>query len=409
MIYLLIFIYLLFLSIHFDILENRGNKWMHYRIAVVLLILVAGLRWRVGSDTVVYVQDFVYSHDLFHLQWSDFASVGRMPFWVLLNAICKTIWNDFLLLQFVVAAFTLGVTGYFIKKVCPSLCFFVLLCYFIGGRYSSLQMELLRESMAVGFYLLGILSINEKQNRYLLYFLCAIMFHIFAFIAVAILLGVLYAIPRSNILRVSICLACLIFAIVGGDIFISIVQNGFINYVPNDEISSMILTYSMSSNYGNIGKSIVNYLWLIVQFLAYIFMLYKVEKIFPEYIYLERNLFKAGIFICITLLCLRYSFLIVYRIGLNYNYFFTCFLAVVFAKELLINRVKQRLLVFGLLLIIPLFFSLKLYIEDDYMYENNKWYSRYYPYSTILDKTFVREREMLHGFRGCAYTKETDY
>ena len=74
MIYLFIFIYLLFLSIHYDILENKKYKWTHFKIVITLLILLAGLRWRVGSDTVVYASDFYFSHDLFHLELSDFDS-----------------------------------------------------------------------------------------------------------------------------------------------------------------------------------------------------------------------------------------------------------------------------------------------------------------------------------------------
>ena len=116
MIYLIVFIYLLYLSIHYDILENNSYKWTHYKIVVTLLILVAGLRWRIGSDTVGYASEFYLSHDLFHLEWGDFESPMRMPLWVLLNATCKSIWNDFLLVQFVVAAFGIGMIGHFIRK-----------------------------------------------------------------------------------------------------------------------------------------------------------------------------------------------------------------------------------------------------------------------------------------------------
>lgn len=59
MIYLIVFIYLLYLSVRYDILGREDYRWTHYRIAVTLLILVAGLRWRVGSDTVSYASDFI--------------------------------------------------------------------------------------------------------------------------------------------------------------------------------------------------------------------------------------------------------------------------------------------------------------------------------------------------------------
>ena len=184
MIYLIVFIYLLYLSVRYDILGREDYRWTHYRIAVTLLILVAGLRWRVGSDTVSYASDFYFSHDLFHLEWSDFESVMKMPLWVLLQATCKTIWNDFLLFQFVVAAFGIGMIAYFIKKVCPSLCFFILLCFFIG-RYTATSMEHMRGSLSIIFFLLGILAVNDgKTKKFLLYFLVAVLFHVFTIFAV---------------------------------------------------------------------------------------------------------------------------------------------------------------------------------------------------------------------------------
>ena len=47
MIYLIVFIYLLYLSVRYDILGREDYRWTHYRIAVTLLILVAG-RLRYG-------------------------------------------------------------------------------------------------------------------------------------------------------------------------------------------------------------------------------------------------------------------------------------------------------------------------------------------------------------------------
>lgn len=412
MIYLFIFIYLLYLSIHYDILENRDYKWTNYKIAIALLILVAGLRWRVGSDTVIYAQEFVQSHDLFHLRWDDLASLGRMPLWVLLNAICKSIWNDFLLVQFIVAAFSISVTGYFIKKVCPSLCFFILLCYYIGGRYSSLHLELLRESMAVSFYLLGLLAINkEKYKLALLYSFLAMMFHIFAFASVLIFVVVNYLIPRNRLVRFSICVVALSLTLLNDDFVISFVENYMEFLSVNEEIELTILGYASSEDYGNIDKSIVNYSWLIIQFFAYIIMMYKCKNIYTNFILFRRELFNSGMLICIVLLCLKYSFLILYRIGLNYNYFFTCVVAVMFTKGILIEKIKksQRAFVYFMLILFPLFFCCKFYFSKDYVYEFNYWYSRYYPYSSVLDKTFDYNREKLHNNRGVGYSEINDY
>lgn len=412
MIYLFIFIYLLFLSIHYDILENKKYKWTHFKIVITLLILVAGLRWRVGSDTVLYAQEFYQCHDLFHLEWADFETVGRMPLWVLLNAACKTVWNDFLLVQFVVAAFSIGVTGYFIKKVCPSLSFFVLLCYCLGAHYTLMHIELLRESVAVCFYLLGILAVNEKKNKQaLLFCLLAVMFHVFAIVSIVIFVICYYLLPQNAILRLFFCFMLLLLTLLNNDFVVSLVENSVGLYSVNEELSSIVLVYATSDRLGNADKSIINYMGLIVQFFAYLFMLYKIRNISLNYILLKRYLFDTGVFVCIVLLCVRYSFAIAYRVAVDYNYFFTCFLSVVFTKVMLIDKIRneQRIFVYFILLLVPFFLSCRIYWGEDQLYENNRFYSRYYPYSSIFDRNFNFEREKLHQLRGGGYSKENDY
>lgn len=411
MIYLFIFIYLLFLSIHYDILENRKYKWTHYKIVITLLVLVVGLRWRVGADTVFYVQDFTSCHDLFHLEWGDFESVRRMPLWVLLNALCKTIWDDFLLVQFIIAAFTLGVIAYFIKNLCPSLCFFVLLCYFISVKFTLMHMDLLRESVAVGFYLLAILSFNKKRiTLSLIYVIVAIMFHVFASIAVLFFIFYHYFLPRDYVGRFFVCFALLMLTILNNDFLTSVLVSSLGGYDTDGEALLIVLDYASSDKHGNVDKTIINYIWLVIQFSAYLYMLYKCEKVYSKYILLNEDVFNTLIFVSVSILCLKYSVSIFYRIGENYNYFITCILSVMFTKDVLIGKVIkiQRVFVFIIFLLIPLSISFKQYIFKEPQFDN-RWYSRYYPYSSVFNKFIDPSREKQHQLRGGGYSEEDNY
>lgn len=390
----------------------KGRRDLHFKIAITLLILVAGLRWRIGSDTVIYAHDFVQCHDLFHLELSDFESLTYMPLWVLLNATCKTVWNDFVLVQFVIATFSLIVSWYFIRKVCPSLQFFVLLCYYIGGRFTSLNMELLRESIAVSFYLLGILSINEKRMKCAL--LCAflsVMSHVFATVAIILFIICYYLLPRNNILRLVICVIVFFIVVFNKDFLTLFVQDNIILFPVKEEIMLKVLNYATSDRYGNIDRMSINYISLVMHFIVYVFMFYKCRNIYSKFILLRRDLFDTLIFICIILLLCKFSLGILYRIGVNYHYYFTCLLAVMFTKGLLIDTIKkkQRVLVYLILLIIPLVFTCRTYLVFDFMYDSIRWYSRYYPYSSVFDKTMNIKRERLHQYRGCGYTENEDY
>lgn len=413
MIYLFIFIYLLFLSIHYDILENKKYKWTHFKIVITLLILLAGLRWRVGSDTVVYASDFYFSHDLFHLELSDFDSVNKMPFWVILNAFCKTIWDDFLLVQFIVAVFSLSVSGYFIKKICPSFCFFVLFCYFIS-RFTALQMEVMRESIAVSFCLLGILYFNEKKYKNALVFsVFSVMSHVFAVVAILVFIVCYYCLPKNIIFRMFLCFILLLIVLLENDIIIYLIVNSIGGYFFNEEIVLRILGYTNSDMYGNAEKSALNYISLILYIVSYSIMLYKVRgKYLNSNINLNKKIFDVCVFICMYLLCIRFSFAIVYRIGLNYYYYFTCILSVAFLKVVLLNRInkKQRILFFCFFIIVPICLSYRSYFTLNL--ESGAeilQYKKYYPYSSVFDRNFDKERERLYQIRGEGFSRYNDY
>ena len=53
MIYFVIGFYLLFLAFKYDVYgsKNESAKKFHYYFALIILILLAGLRYRIGGDT----------------------------------------------------------------------------------------------------------------------------------------------------------------------------------------------------------------------------------------------------------------------------------------------------------------------------------------------------------------------
>lgn len=100
--------------------------------------------------------------------------------------------------------------SYFIKKVCPSLCFFILLCFFIG-RYTATSMEHMRGSLSIIFFLLGILAVNDgKTKKFLLYFLVAVLFHVFTIFAVFLFVIGYYLIPRKPAIYWLLCVAMIV-------------------------------------------------------------------------------------------------------------------------------------------------------------------------------------------------------
>lgn len=160
-----------------------------------------------------------------------------------------------------------------------------------------------------------------------------------------------------------LCFILLLIVLLENDIIIYLIVNSIGGYFFNEEIVLRILGYTNSDMYGNAEKSALNYISLILYIVSYSIMLYKVRgKYLNSNINLNKNIFDVCVFICMYLLCIRFSFAIVYRIGLNYYYYFTCILSVAFLKVVLLNRInkKQRILFF-------LFFY-----NSSYMFELSK-------------------------------------
>lgn len=60
MIYLFIFMYLLICVILYDVYERKLHLRANYIVLYFLFTLIAGLRWRLGVDTVNYMNFFQY-------------------------------------------------------------------------------------------------------------------------------------------------------------------------------------------------------------------------------------------------------------------------------------------------------------------------------------------------------------
>ena len=105
MIYLVVTILLLFLSFHYDYNEKTKNKDFWYLVCLVTFILIVGLRWRLGVDTPNYIDRFYHEYPtLDKLSWDDF-SIGKDPFFVIINSLVKTAGGRFYVVQLIQSTF----------------------------------------------------------------------------------------------------------------------------------------------------------------------------------------------------------------------------------------------------------------------------------------------------------------
>lgn len=161
------------------------NKY--YWFECFVLILLMGLRYRVGGDSIRYEAYFL-AHPTFaeYLQdksWLD--NQGFQPFWTIFQAICKSITDDFIIVQLLHSMFVNGIVFYFANRYVKARFTFIVLYYFLLYPYFS--SEIMRESIAVSIFLLSYQYLVTK--RYLKYFIfcfLAFMFHASASIMISL-------------------------------------------------------------------------------------------------------------------------------------------------------------------------------------------------------------------------------
>lgn len=391
MIYIVLFIYYVCLALVYDIGRYRRHRLLHFFVALILMILVSGLRYRIGSDTVVYMDDFKHYPDLFHLRWKDFSDVRYEPFWVLLNVCCKTVCNDFFLVQCVVSTIHIAIWGKFVKKVCPTLCFSMILFYYMF-EYIKQNMEVMREAMALAFFLLAILALNERKTwKVVLNIIVAFLFHKFSLVVFVLFCGfyLVYSLKKLYVLPV------IAFFIV-----MPIIQRdwvfGIIGRILSLEstFTKEVISYATSETYTMTEYNWKGVLSIFLLIFVYIFMNLKCRREYGFYIQLDEKIFESTIYFSVLLISLQYSFMIIFRL---YDYFqtFTSLLIIItFIKSVRTYSLNKRFLLYILFLSVPSFFTIRRYQYGFDLNPNVASYLRYYPYSSILNPKEDRDREL---------------
>lgn len=161
MIYFFIIAVLFFFIYLYDIGIFGIGKIYAITFILMLLVLTAGLSYRVGIDAMRYSEDFVYEPNLFELSTFDFAESKSDPLWIFFSSIFRTMSDNFMYLHLVHAIIINSCIFYFIYKYStkPFTCITI---YFLSF-YLFFNFETLRESLAVAVFLFSYKSLRDKK------------------------------------------------------------------------------------------------------------------------------------------------------------------------------------------------------------------------------------------------------
>ena len=177
---MLLYIILLSLSLfsigYCEIGGHRKYRKILFYLLFLYAVLLAGLRYRVGGDTIIYMDDYADLPTLSELSIEDFFYQQTEPFYLLLCVLVRMISPEFYLFQLIHALLVNFAVFRFFKKY-SNYPFIGLFIYFLWF-YFIFNYEFLRESLAVSVMLLAYGYYQNK--RWKKYYACAtiaLMFH----------------------------------------------------------------------------------------------------------------------------------------------------------------------------------------------------------------------------------------
>ena len=365
----------------FDLRRVKQYREFFLRMILLILIFVSGFSYRLGGDGIGYTYEYKQYGDITDISYSYLMSFqGRMPGWVLLSTICKTIIPDYWFFK-LVHALILNVAYVLLIKRNATNVFTGLLFYFVL-IYFNQNFQLLRESLAISFFFFALPSYySGKWFKYYIYIIIAMTFHEGAVF--------LLLIPLVKVLGVNKYSVCLY--ILGGFLFIKYapaILETFIGVQVGGEVQGKIFHYSKQIDtqydFTYWGNSIVNILFPLLILYYYYKKRITIVYIFP-------------VIICLLVYLASLVIPIAYRLS-NYLLIFNYILV----ADFIIRWISQMRLSYSLrmplsfiIVLSFLLFKARMYLLN-YGETNIPSYVQYYPYASIFEKYEDPLRERLY-------------
>jgi len=402
MIYLLLFLMLMILSYVYDYKHVTNNKWLWYNIILICLILVAGLRYRIGVDSVRYETGYLDLPDLNGFFDFDFSSTRFAPGYVFMNAIARSISDNFMAMQFIQATFVNCTIFWFFRKY-SSHVFFAIFLYYIF-LYLNFTCEVMREACAVCFFLIAFpYFVKKNWMNYYFWITVSVLFHNAAF--VLYILPILYFPCIKGIFKIKkrfilILLILFVLAVIIGNILFNYIQAFILlDSIQEraDEYSQGDLSVSILNINGIIGLTI-NY--ILYPFMAYILLRRSIRR--NDSIYRDNLLNSIELMLCVGMIIavLNAPIAIFYRF---LSYFIPFSILVIsdciFTPIRFSNKVIKLKYISWILLLTPLLFlRIYIYFQSPPGSNNLVHGMAYYPYENRITEKIDKDRERLFQF-----------
>lgn len=380
MILFLIVFCLIFFVLQYEWSFTRSCSLIHFYSFCAILILFTGLRYKVGIDTLNYMDNYVYLPDLYSLISFEYDSNGYNYFYLLLCSFAKFLGKDFFWLQLLQAFIVNSIVLSFIRKYTKYK--YTALLLYVLTVYLHYNIEIMREAIAISFFLLSIkYYINKKWLKYYIVILGCILFH---YSALFLLLLPFFSNLRLN--KKFFFLALVVWVI---------------SCILLPQLTQIMTIFAFNDSMGHKVNSYFGETWLSPSFSFQVLQLFSMS-IFPTLLLVISSFFrlksKLEPFMCMYILLGVLSINIPICLRLS-NYFVLIY--VVYVTNIIAFVVKHRIfksLTYTVSLIAVLVCSLPYLgkqftnVGVDGIYRYHAWY----PYHSIFDPQTEVKRKIYY-------------
>ena len=385
MIYLLILLTIIGFFLKYDFRGSFVKQAKRpYMFLCLCFILLAGLRFYVGSDTHNYAYDFSVMPEISRL--SEFHRLeSRYQFgWDAFVCIIKSCLENFVFVQLITAAIVNIAIFWFIKRNTTNVFLAVMFYYVLN--YFEYNMEIMREAIAVVLGLVAVMC-YEKNRR--LYFILLLMLA-FEFHISAVVLAITPFIAKIKYSNKLVVITILLSVIVP---FLFTQISGLANLInlfaaSDPEYLLHYLNQSMDSSR--------NFFYYLELYLSYI--------IIPVLCLLtlkENAKFTGMVIAFIVIRCLGMFTYAFYRFGNYFEPFYWILLADATYYYWKKMRIPKNILI-TILTICILFIYQRGQLGKYPKYPNHKLYERYIPYEMVnsTDHNYSTSKSKFHFRNG---------
>lgn len=396
MIYLLLISLLICLVIRYDINGVEKYKKECYLFVLLLLIILSGLRYRVGLDTISYL--YSYYHETPKLQEIsiDDLTFGKDPLFMMLNSFVKTLGGKFYIVQLIHAAIVNSLVFLYFRRYSKCL-FSCALLYFVM-IYFVLNMEEMRASICVALSLFANDYIIKKKwlKGVALYGVCCLCH------ASSVLL--LLFVPIISFIRFNYKGLFVLFALaILGFVAMKFIMENYSVIIDIDEAVDNRIGYYLTDEASTVGGvNVFGYIGTILGLIYPIVYLSYIKNHEKSSSLLAVEPFLM-LFVLFSVLSLQIPILYRYvRFYSIYNILFvSSFIIHLLHKQSILSKGVQFLRM--LIIMLPFFYSIMK------GYSDVKMYARYYPYASILDMETNNQRERVILYYKEQNTSRTEY